>query len=1167
MITQRVQSQSTLQWSLYSGIALIVISMLFLGREQQSSSFLAQAFTIMVTPAIFYLVGVLVCRYLDTPLAGPGIVATGGWLVAVGLIHLYQKQPLLPPFIQPYYWLIASLVGTTIITLTGHKLRIWLLAPLIPLTQANAMWALMGVSGLHIDWWSAASFLLILAWWEFQPKEARWSTVYKVSAVVLALFLLVFSYWLNGATPQTVFSTWATGALLVTILGVRHGWVNLGPLAIVMLVCASLFGLPMTAWPFAWLTLAVVTVIFIERLTQHQHGVKHSIALEISTALAVALSGLAAAFAKVGLTFGLPIAPLMVALIFIVAGALLLWLAWRRGLSIAAHVGLWLLASAWAEIFFVGFGDSNAYGLWLGFLAAIALLAERLLTSQHKQKRKHLNTIAEAVLRWPLADLVIGLSMMIVIWATVNILAVPPLIIAITTAVVVAVWIVAGLIYRLPVLLHIALWVAVLPYSFLLVLMIPGLRSLPLLGFSWQLLGLSFVVLGHCLPRQRPAVLYPFFLAGYAFLGLGLTFTVPYGELLLLSLGLVMLVSLVTSGIVIFGYHPAWEILVERLISPEQRPYAFKNILHLFLLLGAWLTVVWLQLMLGTTALTFSQQGMVMVGLSYVWITLGRLLSRVPGAVGWPVYGAGWFLWLIGLLQVFFAPMEALITVILGLFICAEALYRSREIYWIPVMILQVLFTALQIAWILALPGQSFLLFVMIAVAIGGMRLHNRAGQITTGTGALLSLALWLLKPDVTATVAIGILTVAALLHYRKWQWLFPVYAVVAVLAAQIGLINQWSWLLVGGLVQMSLGSVLLTWIRPRRYRTLQMAFWHEHDWASPLLWFGSLSAGIGLILAVGTLFNVTRDLSVFVLLAIWALLWASWLRLRNTAYVPLGLAALTLILFVTKQTFGGSFYDIGRQLTLFSIGMTLIAAGLWWLCLQIIARHLLFVRVRWLVWWVRPLLMAVYALITFSSVLMLVSTAYPFSWSATLVNALLLTGLSLWIYARKRQELWLALAVSMAWLAWLFLLKIIGLDGLQWHTIPMATLLLALARTSHLRTVSPALEGLGLVILLFGGIAGIRSEGVLSLTGVGIAVQLLVLVSYGYMFGRRIPFAVGLLIIAGAMVLAIVKINFWLVLLFAGISLMGGALLLEVQRETVDKWLIAWKIRWQEWR
>jgi hypothetical protein len=156
MITQRVQSQSTLQWLLYSGIALIVISMLFLGREQQSSSFLAQALTIMVTPAIFYLVGVLVCRYLDTPLAGPGIVATGGWLVAVGLIHLYQKQLLLPPFIQPYYWLIASLVGTTIITFTGHKLRIWLLAPLIPLTQANAMWALMGVSGLHIDWWSAS---------------------------------------------------------------------------------------------------------------------------------------------------------------------------------------------------------------------------------------------------------------------------------------------------------------------------------------------------------------------------------------------------------------------------------------------------------------------------------------------------------------------------------------------------------------------------------------------------------------------------------------------------------------------------------------------------------------------------------------------------------------------------------------------------------------------------------------------------------------------------------------------------------------------------------------------------------------------------------------------------------------------------------------------------
>ena len=79
-ITQPAQSQTALQRSLYGGIALIVISMLFLGREQHNSSFLVQALTMMIAPAFFYVIGVLVCRYLNTVLVGPGIVATGGWL-------------------------------------------------------------------------------------------------------------------------------------------------------------------------------------------------------------------------------------------------------------------------------------------------------------------------------------------------------------------------------------------------------------------------------------------------------------------------------------------------------------------------------------------------------------------------------------------------------------------------------------------------------------------------------------------------------------------------------------------------------------------------------------------------------------------------------------------------------------------------------------------------------------------------------------------------------------------------------------------------------------------------------------------------------------------------------------------------------------------------------
>src|SRR5689334_21191384 len=111
MFTTKIQTHRALQLSLYSSIALIVISMLFLGRGQTSSSFLIQAATILAAPLFFYIVGIIVYRHLNAPLAAPGIIATGAWLVGVGLIHLYDKRVLMPAVLQPYYMLIASLVS------------------------------------------------------------------------------------------------------------------------------------------------------------------------------------------------------------------------------------------------------------------------------------------------------------------------------------------------------------------------------------------------------------------------------------------------------------------------------------------------------------------------------------------------------------------------------------------------------------------------------------------------------------------------------------------------------------------------------------------------------------------------------------------------------------------------------------------------------------------------------------------------------------------------------------------------------------------------------------------------------------------------------------------------------------------------------------------------
>jgi hypothetical protein len=570
--------------------------------------------------------------------------------------------------------------------------------------------------------------------------------------------------------------------------------------------------------------------------------------------------------------------------------------------------------------------------------------------------------------------------------------------------------------------------------------------------------------------------------------------------------------------------------------------------------------------MLGTTTLSFSQQGIVMVGLSCVWITLGRLLPRIPGVVGWPVYGAGWFMWMIGLLLVFFAPTEALITVILGLIICAEALYRSREIYWIPVFIIQILFTALQIAWILVLPGQTFLLVVMIMISLAGMRAqHTRAGQITAATGALLTVAIWVLKPDLMATVGLGVLAVGAPYYYRRWQWLFPLYVVLAILGTQTAVIWQWPVLLVGGMVQIGVGSWLFLSIRPRRYRTLLVAFLDEWDWASPFLWIGSLSAGVGLWQALTHLTNNTHILLIFVLVTVWMILWAAWIRLRHAPYIPLFLAGISL-LFAGLYMTNLPFYMIGNSLSGLSAALTLVAAILWAGCLQIIAQRTTFSRMGGLVWWVRPVMKSVYCLMGLSVAIMLVSAVYPLNRLNIVVNGVLLTALSAWIYQRQRRGIWLVLAVGMAWLTWAFGLKLLNLNGVQWQTIPLAILLLALARISQLKR-SQLVEGVAVVILLAGGFAGIRSDGIMSPGGISLGLQLVALVGYGYVGGRRVPFTLALLILGGGLIAMIMKINFWLILLSAGIILLGGALVMEVQRKAVERIYGDWKVRWQGWQ
>ncbi|NDJ63077.1 MAG: hypothetical protein GYB67_18300, partial [Chloroflexi bacterium] len=699
---------TTQRAALYGGIALVVVSTLFLSLSIETSSFAMEAASILAAPIFFYIVGMLVYRYLEAPLAAPGIVSTGAWLAAISLILLHDERGLLPDTLATGYWSFVSVLAAALITWTGHRIRFWLLFPLVPLVQINALWAITGIINLPTEWVLPLSFALVFVWWEWRPSEP-WTTVYRTSAVLLTLVLLLFSIWLPQPTQQMAFNTWAAGALMAVILGFRHGWINLVPLAIVLLFGATVWSLPASAWPLVWAGLAAATIGFIEWLDARQSG-----GAALAMGLAVLLAGAAALLVSVAPFVGVSIDPGVGMSTHLITGGLLVWLGWRRAVSLAMHIGLWLIASAWSALYFQMFPATYAYGLWLALLATLALLTEQIVTSRHKRKHKTATSITAAVVRWPLADLIIGLSAIILLWATLNILSAPVEVLAITLAVLVGIWFTAGLLYRLPALLHVAVWIAPIPYALLLMLWQPNLWTLARMGLAWQILGGAWLIVGHLLQRRRPAIRLPLFFGGYGLLALGMTLTLATPLLLPLSLGLVMVVSLITATLVILDRHTTWTTFSERLLPPEERPFAHAALNNIFLLFGAWLAVVWLQLMLGFTQLSLAQQGIVLVLLSSAWLLLGRLLPNIPNAIGWPVYTAGWFMWSVGLLQVFFSPSEAIIAAILGLLISGEALNRSRSAYWMPVFVLQVLFTSLQIVWLLALPGFSLLLAVMI---------------------------------------------------------------------------------------------------------------------------------------------------------------------------------------------------------------------------------------------------------------------------------------------------------------------------------------------------------------------------------------------------------------------------------------------------------------------
>ncbi len=560
-------------------------------------------------------------------------------------------------------------------------------------------------------------------------------------------------------------------AVLVTITGHRVRFAALYPLVLILQVSAAWSLMGYFLLPPHWvapllLSVAAIWWFGVPRICQDTRWVN-----------SYRIGALMVVIGSIGLSLFLRanavVSPFSTSLTLILGGVFLLVMMGRDQL-LAAHGGVWLIGGGWIVFYFDWLNATGAFGLWLALMATAALLTERIWTTLHKNKRKGETTLVEAVTGWALADLALGLTVLILLWTARNIDAASPLIVTITLLVTCGLWIAAGLLYRLPALLYAALIVLPLPYALLLTYWMPSLWSLPLMGVEWQVLALGLIALGHSLTHRRPAMRLPFFAVGYLYLLLGLTLTLQSALWLPLSLGIVVIAALVTSSLVIAGRHPVWVGLIDRLIPPELSPFLNGNFRNLFLLIGGWMGAVWVLVLLNYTGMPTAQQGMTLVALSAGWFVLGRMLMTMPRLSGWMIYSASWMLWLIGLLMVFYTVPEAIMASVIGLILCGEAIARTRAAYWMPIAILQIGFIGLKLAWLIALDPQTLFMLLMVVIGVGGWVVEARskrwsqAGVMAAYTTLVISGWLMLVWRLDAARIAFAVLAAALVIRYWR---------------------------------------------------------------------------------------------------------------------------------------------------------------------------------------------------------------------------------------------------------------------------------------------------------------------------------------------------------------------------------------------------------------
>ncbi|NDJ61035.1 MAG: hypothetical protein GYB67_07910, partial [Chloroflexi bacterium] len=493
---------------------------------------------------------------------------------------------------------------------------------------------------------------------------------------------------------------------------------------------------------------------------------------------------------------------------------------------------------------------------------------------------------------------------------------------------------------------------------------------------------------------------------------------------------------------------------------------------------------------------------------------------------------------------------------------------------WMPVFVLQVLFTSLQIVWLLALPGFSLLLAVMIITSIAGMWLERRAqmmGQVTTYrasraaaiSAGVLACFIWLPQIDITTTSGIVVLAAAVVIRYQRVAWFAVLYSALVVLAGLLEIHRDGGLLLILGMVQLGIGVGIMVVVRPPRYRTLRVALFAEIDWATPPLWVGALTAGLGMAVAWQQSTAIEQIVAVPLVLALTTAILASIAGVRHAPYVPLSLLAMAVLITLLEAT-TAPFTHIGDRLLLSGSGLAVAAIFIRHVISGQLARQRPLRRVRSLVWWLRPLRQTtgVAAFLSFM-ILITVSRAYPASAVLLIVNSVLLTIFSLVYFVERITRLRLWILAGMIGVTWLLTLDAFGVESVFWQLVPLALVLFGLA---HLLEQS-AVEWVAVLLFIGGGVLNLSEANFAAVPLLVLGLQILALIVYGYSAGRRIPFSAGVALTASGAVVVIGAINLWLVPLTLGVGLMSLALLVEVQRELVARWADTWSARWRVWR